>query len=234
MVFPEITCFGQNGFFGDTFGYFLRQFFAFRLRCACIFIALLTGVRVTRVFFVATFHLHCTCLFLFGACPRVLPDWYLQSVLSVETNTKNVTSAISVLNSRLGLLEPAHLDHIEGRLAALLQKLNTISEKKAALDDAEKNNKIAELYEMVTANQAMATALPDVVDRLDSLQALHEQALQFSKTLVQLDSFQQKLETSLSGNQKVLEETQAKMAANLETVQTNFDTIEKRLSKLKK
>ena len=165
----------------------------------------------------------------------MLPDWYLlQSVLSVETNTKNVTGAISVLNSRLGLLEPAHLDHIEGRLAALLQKLNTIAEKKAGLEDAEKNNKIAELYEMVTANQAMASALPDVVDRLDSLQALHEQALQFSKTLVQLDSFQQKLETSLSSNQKVLEETQAKMATNLETVQKNFDAIEARLSKLKK
>ena len=36
--------------------------------------------------------------------------------------------------------------------------------------------KVAELYDMVTANQAVATALPDVVDRLDSLQALHEQA----------------------------------------------------------
>ena len=67
---------------------------------------------------------------------------YFQSVLSVETNTKNVTAAISVLNSRLGLLEPSHLEHVEGRLAALLQKLNSISEKKAALEDSEKNNKV--------------------------------------------------------------------------------------------
>ena len=63
-------------------------------------------------------------------------------MLSVETNTKNVTAAISVLNSRLGLLEPSHLEHVEGRLAALLQKLNSISEKKAALEDSEKNNKV--------------------------------------------------------------------------------------------
>ena len=65
-----------------------------------------------------------------------------QSVLSVETNTKNVTAAISVLNSRLGLLEPSHLEHVEGRLAALLQKLTSISEKKVALEDSEKNNKV--------------------------------------------------------------------------------------------
>ena len=77
-------------------------------------------------------------------------------------------------------------------------------------------------------------ALPDVVDRLDSLQALHEQALQFSKTLVQLDSLQQKLESNLSTNQKTLEETKTKFSENLGTIQKNFDTIDQRLTKLKK
>ena len=78
------------------------------------------------------------------AMEKVLgPSAEKMSVLSVETNTKNVSSAISVINSRLALLEPAHLDHVEGRLAALLQKLNTINEKKSNLEDTEKNNKIA-------------------------------------------------------------------------------------------
>jgi len=162
------------------------------------------------------------------------PSQQKLSVLSVETNTKNVTAAISVLNSRLALLEPSHLEHVEGRLAALLQKLNSLSEKKVALEDSEKNNKVAELYDMVTANQAVASALPDVVDRLDSLQALHDQALQFSKTLVQLDSLQQKLESNLSTNQKTLEETKTKFSENLGTIQKNFDTIDQRLTKLKK
>jgi len=156
------------------------------------------------------------------------------SVLSMETNTKNVTSAVSVLSSKLCLLEPNHLDHIEGRLAALLQKLNTVSEKKTALEDAEKNNKIAELYDMVSANQPMAAALPDVVERLESLQALHDQALNFNKVLVQLDSFQQKLESNLSGNQKILEETKVKFAENITNIQKNFQMMDQRLSKLKK
>ena len=93
---------------------------------------------------------------------------------------------------------------------------------------------VVELYEMVTANQSVALALPEVVDRLDSLQALHEQSLQFSKTLLQLDSLQQKLQTNLSTNEKVLQETQSKFSENLETIQKNFDAMDQRLNKLKK
>ena len=87
---------------------------------------------------------------------------------------------------------------------------------------------------MVTANQSVASALPEVVDRLDSLQALHEQSLQFSKTLLQLDNLQQKLQNSLQNNEKVLEDTQAKFSHNLETIQKNFDAMDQRLNKLKK
>lgn len=87
---------------------------------------------------------------------------------------------------------------------------------------------------MMSANQGIASALPEVVDRLDSLQALHEQALQFSKTLVQLDSLQQKLESNLSNNHQVLAETKEKFADNLEMIQKNFDNIDQRMSKLQK
>ncbi len=50
--------------------------------------------------------------------------------MNLETNQKSVFGAIKVLGSRLSLLEPSHLDHVEGRLAALHQKLNVIAEKK--------------------------------------------------------------------------------------------------------
>jgi hypothetical protein len=55
---------------------------------------------------------------------------FFQSALSLETNQKSVFGAIKVLSSRLSLLEPAHLDHVEGRLAALHQKLTVIADKK--------------------------------------------------------------------------------------------------------
>jgi hypothetical protein len=56
--------------------------------------------------------------------------WNFQSALTLETNQKSVFGAIQVLGSRLSLLEPSHLDHVEGRLAALHQKMNAIADKK--------------------------------------------------------------------------------------------------------
>lgn len=156
------------------------------------------------------------------------------SALSLETNQKSVFGAIQVLGSRLSLLDPSHLDHIEGRLAALYQKMNAIAEKKQVIEDAKKQNKIFELYDLVHQSESMAAALPEVVDRLEALQGLHDQAFQFSKALTQLDSVQQKLEISLSNNQKMLGETQNKFSENVERIQRNFDTIDQRLTVIKK
>ena len=45
--------------------------------------------------------------------------------------------------SRTALLQPAHLDHVEGRLALLAQKMNDVAERKAALlDDADKQSRL--------------------------------------------------------------------------------------------
>lgn len=100
---------------------------------------------------------------------------FLQSALSVETNQKSIVGAIGVLSSRLSLLSPSHLDHVEGRLAALLQKMNTVADRKAAIEDAEKQSKISELYDLCVKTEAESVALPQIVDRLDALQHLHEQ-----------------------------------------------------------
>ncbi len=100
-----------------------------------------------------------------------------QSSLCLETNSKSVSGALSVLLSRTSLLQPSHLDHVEGRLAVLVQKMNEVAEKKAALDDQEKQTKLNELYDLVQKCDGMAAALPEIVDRLETLQGLHQQGL---------------------------------------------------------
>ena len=50
--------------------------------------------------------------------------------------------AVQVLSARLALLEPAHLDHIEGRLHSVHTRMNSISEKKAAIEEADKQSKV--------------------------------------------------------------------------------------------
>ena len=80
-----------------------------------------------------------------------------------------------MLSSKLSLLNTSHLDHVEGRLGALLQKMNAVAERKAVIEDAEKQSKISELYDLCVKTEAEAVALPQIVDRLDALQSLHEQ-----------------------------------------------------------
>ena len=43
------------------------------------------------------------------------------------------------------------------------------------LEDAEKQSKISELYDVCMKAEANAVVLPNIVDRLDSLQTLHQQ-----------------------------------------------------------
>jgi dynactin-2 len=154
------------------------------------------------------------------------------SCMATETNQKSVVGSIEVLTSKLSLLDQSHLDHVEGRLAALAQKMNAISEKKSLVEDAEKQNKIGELYELCNKTEANSVALPELLDRLDALQLLHEKALGFSKAMAQLDTVQQKLDENLSNNQKLLRETQTKFSENLSNIQNNFNHIEKKLAKL--
>ena len=156
------------------------------------------------------------------------------STLSIETNQKNVFGAVDVLNTKLSLLNPSNLDHIEGRLSALLQKLNAVVDQKGVVEDVEKQGKIEELYDLCVKGEANSVVLSDVVDRLDALQSLHENALQFTKAISQLDTVQQKLEMNLAGNGTMLKETQTKFQENISNIQNNFDNLEKRLDNLKK
>jgi len=156
------------------------------------------------------------------------------SSLSAWTNHKSVLGAVQVLSSRLSLLEPAHLDHIEGRLHSVHTRMNSIAEKKQAIDDADKQSKVTELYELVKKSETLCSALPEVVDRLVSLEDLHEQAMQFSRSIKQLDSAQSQLTNALQSNTDLVSAVQDKFTANLQTIQTNVESLDNRINKLKK
>ena len=64
---------------------------------------------------------------------------------------------------------------MEGRLHLLLQKLNAVSEKKAAIEDADRQGKVAEMYDFVKKLEPLTSLLPTVIDRLVALQVLHEE-----------------------------------------------------------
>lgn len=155
------------------------------------------------------------------------------SFLTSNTDGKSVSAAISLLSSKLNLLEPSILDQLEGRFALLHQSMQQAAEKKHQVEDAEKQNKVAELYELAKKVDDMSSSLPQVVERLVSLKELHEQALQFSKALTQLDATQQQITNSLKNNGTLLKEVQGTFLKNTEMIETNIASLNSRIAALK-
>lgn len=63
--------------------------------------------------------------------------------MSLDTQHKSLVEVAQQLNAKANLLDSAQLDHIEGRLTALSQKMDSINEKTASTpENAERNQKV--------------------------------------------------------------------------------------------
>jgi len=137
------------------------------------------------------------------------------------------------MNSKISLLEPSHIDQVEGRLGLLVQRLNTVSEKFGALEEADKLRKVSEVYEFMKKLEPLFPVLPTVVDRLLSLKMLHEEAVNFQQSLTQVESVQSRLDQSLATHSQLLKDIKDGLARNIASTQSSLQQFEERISKLK-
>jgi len=156
------------------------------------------------------------------------------SHLTAETGQKSLLGAVSMLNSKLTLLDPVRVDSIEGRLSALNTKLTTLKQHNKQHEGEDKQNKISELYDVVKESEVVYASVPNIVDRLVVLEGLHEQALEFSKALSQLDSMQNQLTGKLQDNKKLLSDVSENLSSNVTTIQNNINTLDQRITALNK
>lgn len=141
---------------------------------------------------------------------------------------------LELLQARVSALDSATLDQVEARLQSVLGKMNEIAKHKAAIEDADTQNKVSQLYDTVQKWDAMATSLPQVVQRLIAVKELHEQAMQFGQLLTHLDTTQQMINNSLKDNGTLLTQVQQTMKENLKSVEENFSALDQRMKKLSK
>ncbi|XP_041479024.1 dynactin subunit 2-like [Lytechinus variegatus] len=154
--------------------------------------------------------------------------------LTADSSSKSLVESVSQLQAKVAILDIGQVDHIEARIQGLLQRLDQVSEKKSAVEDAGKDSKISALYEMVQKWDSIADTLPKVVDRLQALKELHEQALQFSQALSQLDIAQQQLTSSMGSQDTSIKQLKDSFAANLAAIQANCESLESRMKAVKK
>lgn len=154
--------------------------------------------------------------------------------LSSGVQGSSLTETLELLQARVSALDAATLDQVEARLQSVLGKMNEIAKHKAAMEDAETQSKVSQLYDVVQKWDAMATSLPQVVQRLTAVRELHEQAMQFGQLLTHLDTTQQMINNSLKDNSTLLTQVQQTMKENLLAVEENFSALDQRMKKLNK
>lgn len=155
------------------------------------------------------------------------------SRLTTATNKGSLLEAAQYLSATASLLDSSQLDHIEGRLSALSQKLDAISQKKKELQqDEEKDKMILELYELLKNSENITQLLPQTVERLISLEALHTKASEFAKTLTQVELIQSEIEGNVQNNKTLLQGVQESFAMNLNDINQNIVNLDARIKAL--
>ncbi|XP_072387474.1 dynactin subunit 2 [Diabrotica undecimpunctata] len=138
------------------------------------------------------------------------------------------------LSATASLLDSAQLDHIEGRLGALAQKLESIAEKKKEVQpDEEKDRMILELYELVKNTEGITQLLPQTIERLKSLEQLHNKAADFAKTLTQIEVTQAEMMSNVQNNKMLLQGVQESFAVNLNEINATVVSLDARIKALK-
>lgn len=155
--------------------------------------------------------------------------------LATDTQQSTLYGAAQQLSAKASLLDSAQLDHIEGRLTALQQKMNAVAKQKAATsEDAEQDKKINELYELVKSSEHMYQVVPDTIERLVALESIHNRASEFSKSLVQLETLQSQINSGMLNNKELLQGVQESFAINLDNINKSVASLDSRIKALKK
>ena len=142
----------------------------------------------------------------------------------------NLVSAVERLEEKVSLLDKQNLDMLEFRLQSLLDKLKEVKTKPVV---SEKLTKVQEMYELAQKWDSVADSLPLIVDRLQVLDPLHQQTLQFSQALNAIDTLQQQVVNSTKSNNASLDQLKTNMNQNMENIQSNITSLEQRLNKFK-
>lgn len=155
-------------------------------------------------------------------------------------NVNNLIEGVQQLATRAALLQPTQLDLVEARLQNLAVKMDAIGARGPAdspMDSAEaqsKEHKMKELYEMAKRTEPIAQTLPDVLSRMQALEALHKYANNFSKLMTDLEANQASITNGIGNNKKLLQQVQAAFAENLENVNQEVAKLDARLKTLGK
>ncbi|XP_023025073.1 dynactin subunit 2 [Leptinotarsa decemlineata] len=157
------------------------------------------------------------------------------SRLTSATSKGSLLEIAEQLSATASLLDSSKLDHIEGRLGALSQKLDAITEKKKQLQkDDERDKMVLELYQLVKNTENVTKLLPQTIIRLKALEEFHNKAMDLTKTLTQIEVTQAEMSGNVQNNKMLLQGVQESFAMSLNEINSTVVSLDARIKALKK
>lgn len=141
-------------------------------------------------------------------------------------------SAMTVLYRRLSLLDVQRLEAVRrgmSKAARALDAALSIQEGSRGVAEPEVVKRVADAYECCHRWAPIAATLPVLVSRLQSLQALHEQGVEFRARLSALEHQQSEVAKLLEVTSNAVHDLGQGMQENMLIVQANMQNLEHKL-----
>jgi len=157
------------------------------------------------------------------------PESNQRRVLSVTTDRLPLVDAVQVLDNRKYTLSPEHLSHVEGRLSALVGKMNGLNDQKDRVIKARSVSEVSKLFDALEDKVGIMNVLPEVYERLLDLKELHEIAKDWNSRSAEISADQGTTETLLLANRKLVTDTQSLLANGLQGVSQKLEALNQML-----
>ncbi|XP_047991324.1 dynactin subunit 2 [Leguminivora glycinivorella] len=148
--------------------------------------------------------------------------------LQAATGEATLCGAAATLAAQTSLLRPAELAAADARAASLLANVDAI--RAARVADPELDAKINELYKLV--QQIDGISHSEILERMEALESLHNQASNFGKSLTELETLQSTIASGVKNNKELLQGVQEVFAHNIDSLQKEIKKLDDRIGKL--
>ncbi|KAI8437093.1 hypothetical protein MSG28_010449 [Choristoneura fumiferana] len=148
--------------------------------------------------------------------------------LQSATGEATLCGAAATLAARAALLRPGELAAAEARVGSLLANVEAL--KAARNDDPELHAKVNELHKLV--QQIDGISHSEILERMEALEALHNQASNFGKSLTELETLQSTISSGVQNNKELLQGVQEVFAHNIDSLQKELKKLDERIGKL--
>ncbi|UZO19472.1 uncharacterized protein OCT59_010761 [Rhizophagus irregularis] len=159
--------------------------------------------------------------------------------LSISITNTNLIAAMDKLDQQMQILaQPRHLESVSRKAKTLVGELEKVNELKnkelsnGGIITFETEEKINYLFALLDKLDPLMSIAPALVNRLKSLQQLHQEATVFSETINMLSDEQSKIREELKSLDDVTEKLEKSFEINDATVKKNVENMDTRITDL--